>query len=138
MHCLQLCCPQICCTSPVDPTKHFAYQHCILLQEGASLTATLLDSSTQAEQAAAVRHIGDGVYEVASVLETAGNCCLSVKLDQSCHPSGKPATGQAPQLQAQVVCVPAAVWPESCTVELQTQPWVASQPFVVHVHRHDR
>ena len=78
------------------------------------------------------------MYEVSSVLEAADSHCLTVKLDPCSHPRATPATGQAPQLQAQVVCTPAAVSPEGCKVELQTQPWVAGQPALVHVHGHDR
>ncbi|KAL0032084.1 hypothetical protein WJX77_004214 [Trebouxia sp. C0004] len=105
-------------------------------QEGASITATLSSTITLKELAANVRHVGHGVYEVSATLKAAGTYTLAIRLE--CGHTAGVAPGQLPPLEAQVVCMPAAVAAECCRVELQTEPWVAGQTVSVHVHRHDR
>ncbi len=110
------------------------------LQEGASLSGTLTSSSTQVEQTAAIRHIGNGEYELSASLEQAGSYQLLVQLERnSNHDSPAAASAvQAPSLEAEVACIAGPVAAGSCKVELQTEAWVAGQPAVVLLHKFDR
>ncbi len=107
-----------------------------VLQEGAGVTATLSSIVTHKELAANIRHIGHGVYEVSATLKAAGTYTLAIQLERDL--TAGDAVGQLPTLEAQVVCMPAAVAAECCRVELQREPWVVGQTAFVHVHRHDR
>lgn len=107
-----------------------------VLQEGASIAATLSSIVTRKELAANIRHIGHGAYEVSATLKAAGTYRLAIQLERDF--TAGDAVGQLPPLEAQVVCIPAAVAAECCRVELQTEPWVAGQTAFVRVHRHDR
>jgi len=107
-----------------------------VLQEGASITASLSSIVTHQELAANIRHIGHGVYEVSATLKAAGTYTLAIQLERDF--TAGDAVGQLPPLEAQVICMPAAMAAECCRVELQTEPWVAGQTAFVHVHRHDR
>ncbi len=107
-----------------------------MLQEGANFTATLSSIVTQKELAANIRHIGHGVYEVSATLKAAGTYTVAIQLKRDL--TAGDAVEQLSPLEAQVVCMPAAVAAECCRVELKTEPWVAGQTAFVHVHRHDR
>ncbi len=107
-----------------------------MLQEGTSITASLSGLVTHKELAANIRHISHGVYEVSATLNAAGTYTLAIQLERDF--TAGDAVGQLPPLEAQVVCMPAAVAADCCRVELQTEPWVAGQTAFVHVHRHDR
>ena len=129
-----------CCGSP-----HPVLVHCSLsqqrlirdvLQERASFTATLSSIVAHKELAADIRHVGHGVYEVSATLKAAGTHKLAIQLERDS--TAGDAVGQLPPLEAQVICMPAAVAADCCRVELQTEPWVAGQTAYVHVHRHDR
>jgi hypothetical protein len=107
-----------------------------VLQAGASVTATLSSIITHKELAANIRHVGHGAYEVSATLKAAGNYTLAIQLERDF--AAGDAVGQVPPLEAQVICMPAAVAAEHCRVELQTAPWVAGQTAFIHVHTHDR
>ena len=73
---------------------------------------------------------------MSATLEAAGTYTLAIQLERDF--TAGDAVGLLPPLEAQVVCVPAAVAADCCRVELQREPWVAGQTASVDVHRHDR
>lgn len=111
-------------------------QRLIILQEGASITASLSSTVAHKDLAANIRHIGHGVYEVSATLKAAGTYTLAIRLERDF--AAGDAAGHLPSLEAQMACMPAAVAAERCRVELQTEPWVAGQTAFAHVHRRDR
>ena len=82
--------------------------------------------------------MSDGVYELSVTMQTAGQYCMLVSLNQTAELPNNKLAGQVAPLEVEVQCQAAEISPRHCLVELQNQPWVAGQTACLTVSKRDR